>query len=881
MDVYEALLREIPELSTIQATADLALEDPPQANATIMQSYHALSNAFGRLLHGGGESPQNATFTTFAGWAAASLRPEVVPDETGFSPASVLRPARLAYHWVARDVLGVDTAISRNIVRGQGAIFEDIGSAIYKMLRVVLEALPQFDADRESGPRQWRALWDAYTCSLREMPQYLNPRRADTEVLDAADLAVLQRAVLPYFEILMGGLSVPDVDDRAEKRRAELILLANVRILAYEQRRLQPLFRRNFAYIPDAVRDLLVHRLLRQNTRGAGALRRPIEVSHGASAMLIEAFQISATRNFYSMVLGTEVVPFGRDLSLPPAADPALRNRHSQLDRDRYAAGAFFPQHLNTLGISASWAEWQRHDRSAGQGGRTAMNNWLRYGERLSFLVNLFRSRQQLTALYDSPALVPMPLLSYPASPRPAVVNTSGVTARLGGTPHVPVPTEAFLPDDVLDRLANVGDRPADDLVAAVVEELRQDEPDLDWNARRALFPKVLGTIERENGSLVSGFLASGEDIDAYIDEELIRHAQAFFEENGVAIITTLFHASLPEAYLARRGVQVLDLTGELVSNWTQRIRETGQFLVSVLSPDGEAEKTGRTTLAHGEFAARVVRRTRLRHAAVRWLLDAPYRPTLPLLALEGLDDPAPWRVRMAQIGEDRVPSTPLNQEDLLGTLATFTTVTFLALEKLGVSFDDVDRRAFHHLWNVIGWHLGIGDAASVRDIPVGRAGPTWPDNVVLPLEADEMDDLARRLARRLQGPTDAGARLAKTLVQELSYPLPGPAQGAPNFLVRYMIGNAQGDDLDLGAGGYGQLLALRSGALEAVARYARGSRLGHLAIPRVSESITRYALRVFVSQSRGTGSGFSIEPRIANLWGVQTGSEIRPPLRS
>ena len=154
----------------------------------------------------------------------------------------------------------------------------------------------------------------------------------------------------------------------------------------------------------------------------------------------------------------------------------------------------------------------------------------------------------------------------------------------------------------------------------------------------------------------------------------------------------------------------------------------------------------------------------------------------------------------MAQIGEVRVPSAPLNQEDLLGTLSTFTTVTFMALEKLAVSFDDDDRRAFHHLWNIIGWHLGIGDAESVGDIPVGSR-PTWPHNRVLPLEFDEMDDLAHRLAARLQGPSDAGARLAKTLVQELAYPLPNRAHGAPDFLVRYMVGDAQADALQLGAG--------------------------------------------------------------------------------
>ena len=57
-----------------------ALADPPQANATITRSYHLLSNSIGHLLHGDGVVPENATFTTFAGWAAVSLRAEVVLD---------------------------------------------------------------------------------------------------------------------------------------------------------------------------------------------------------------------------------------------------------------------------------------------------------------------------------------------------------------------------------------------------------------------------------------------------------------------------------------------------------------------------------------------------------------------------------------------------------------------------------------------------------------------------------------------------------------------------------------------------------------------------------------------------------------------------------
>jgi hypothetical protein len=78
----------------------------------------------------------------------------------------------------------------------------------------------------------------------------------------------------------------------------------------------------------------------------------------------------------------------------------------------------------------------------------------------------------------------------------------------------------------------------------------------------------VVGRISGDTKGVVGDFLADGKPIDAVIDLDLVRHAQAFFEENGISIITALFHAALPEAYLGKRGVQVLGMTGELVSNW-------------------------------------------------------------------------------------------------------------------------------------------------------------------------------------------------------------------------------------------------------------------------------------------------------------------------
>ena len=117
--------------------------------------------------------------------------------------------------------------------------------------------------------------------------------------------------------------------------------------------------------------------------------------------MADEAYQIAATRYVYSMLVGREELRFGVDVPLPPPAHPLLRDDQVEEDRKRYTDGDFFPVALQVIDEPELWATWQQYDRSVGQGMRTAVDNWLRYPERLNFIVNVFRSRQQLADLYD------------------------------------------------------------------------------------------------------------------------------------------------------------------------------------------------------------------------------------------------------------------------------------------------------------------------------------------------------------------------------------------------------------------------------------------------------------------------------------------------
>jgi hypothetical protein len=294
------------------------------------------------------------------------------------------------------------------------------------------------------------------------------------------------------------------------------------------------------------------------------------------------------------------------------------------------------------------------------------------------------------------------------------------------------------------------------------------------------------------------------------------------------------------------------------------------------------------TSLSPGQAGARAVRRVRLTHAAVRWLLKGREDVDYPLMKFDGLDDDSVWACRLVDVGGEEeegaadnrshvVNIEPLNQQDLLATLGTFTSVTFDALAKLGVTFDDDDREAYHHLWDVVGWHLGIGDAATVTDPSPEQASELFPDNKVLPLSVQEMDALYEWLSKELQGPTSQGCRLAKTLVQELSLPLPRPLEGAPAVVVRYLIGDDKADKLQVERGGFTELLTVRTGRLEELIRRSPRVPGGPMLMSMAGATLTRYALREFVARSRGSERGLRLDPTIAARWGIQIGPEVAP----
>src|SRR5829696_8341355 len=72
----------------------------------------------------------------------------------------------------------------------------------------------------------------------------------------------------------------------------------------------------------------------------------------------------------------------------------------------------------------------------------------------------------------------------------------------------------------------------------------------------------------------------------------------------------------------------------------------------------------------------------------------------------------------------------PLNQEDLLGMLLSFSITVFEVLERYAIYWTADEQEAYLHAWDVVGSYLGIGTRAAVSKLEdsLGRkvTGDQW-----------------------------------------------------------------------------------------------------------------------------------------------------------
>lgn len=173
-------------------------------------------------------------------------------------------------------------------------------------------------------------------------------------------------------------------------------------------------------------------------------------------------------------------------------------------------------------------------------------------------------------------------------------------------------------------------------------------------------------------------FFAEVEAAPAWLDRELLERGVLASHLSGRVSFYVLRDMALMGGYVYFNSMnQTLAAAGPLTSGTTQRLGETGKWLVDVTEPGG-MERFGKG------FATTL--RVRLVHALVRRHLQS--RPEW---------DAMQWGL-------------PINQVDMLSTYLAFGPVTLSGSRLFGLWYNRQDSAAFVHLWRYIGWLMGVDE---------------------------------------------------------------------------------------------------------------------------------------------------------------------------
>lgn len=300
----------------------------------------------------------------------------------------------------------------------------------------------------------------------------------------------------------------------------------------------------------------------------------------------------------------------------------------------------------------------------------------------------------------------------------------------------------------VLDHHRHVGDVEADAAVEAVLADQQVGAAAfVGWLVQNDV------PVPPDVPEAVSKYFSHTE-WPAFANAEQLAAGAKVFTKWGPQICVALFCSSLPVGYSADRIVRVLHSTGALETTALRRVFETAQFLFDVMDEGGLGP--------HGK-GIRAAQRVRLMHAGVRHLIEAKNAAIERTARAAGLEPALLWPADWGK---------PINQEDLAGTLLTFTVVVFDSLEKLGVHLSPQERADYLHLWRVIGHYMGIVDE-------------------MLPLdEADARQLWAAEEQRQLYRGSEEGRHMTAALVGAFGSLVPGRRfDFVGRGLIRYLSG--------------------------------------------------------------------------------------------
>jgi hypothetical protein len=362
-----------PRVTVAQAHAISAMADPVLRNLKITQGYHDLKIALTRLF-----GAKNVTWCGYATWASKTagkfIRGEGVPERMRDALAGVARleasiarvnralgglyqDATAETSFISETLGEVSRGVTKGVAQGNLIVFQEL-APLYAAWLDTFET-PPVARDQEAI--------DAFIATR------LTPGAVENGGQD-----LLIQAFHAYYDCML---------EKDGGKKAQYMFLANALVGYHEQTRLQ-------GPITSALRapitDLLLAKVKRQ------ALEKAAPRLHGLMDLIVgEALRPLAER----MAASWQAIATSRliTLSLPDVALPLGE------DVPRFSSERMFPAELETATLPALVDLLAKLDRTPDTVVGSAASDWCDLGDRMSFVVDFFRTRQQDASLYQPP----------------------------------------------------------------------------------------------------------------------------------------------------------------------------------------------------------------------------------------------------------------------------------------------------------------------------------------------------------------------------------------------------------------------------------------------------------------------------------------------
>ena len=380
----------------------------------------------------------------------------------------------------------------------------------------------------------------------------------------------------------------------------------------------------------------------------------------------------------------------------------------------------------------------------------------------------------------------------------------------------------APLDSATLDGMRRVGDPAADAVIRQTYPKGHEAVSSLN---------RLLGQIVRNGDAVpadmpepVRAFLEAGAPVGRTSggwDEARLLEGAEFFEDYGLYIPLLLQVATMPILYAARRGVQVLAFTERLEKYAHRRSIETGQLTFDVMERDG--------FLPRGK-GQRSAQKVRLMHAAVRHFILGSGR----------------W--------DEEELGVPINQEDLLGTLGSFSVAVLDALRKTGADFTEQEAEDFYYRWRAVGELIGIHPNAIAPDLAGARRD-------------------FELIQRRQNAPCPESRRLIRSWILTLEEMLPGKRfDSIIGPTIRFMVGPEIAQILGLDTENtLESAFAKKAEIAQRIDRF-----VGRETLLRGGLNLLAYALiqSLYLNDRGLKRHSFSLPTQVANRWHIRVTSD-------